>query len=115
MLDHVLLVDDDEPLRTTYRGILRLAGFKVDCAGDGRAAAEMAARRSYDVVVSDIDMPYLDGLQMVRLLRERGDSVPVVLLTGGPSPSASATNRLGVTCCLLKPVRGKALREAIVA
>jgi DNA-binding response OmpR family regulator len=77
----VLLVDDDEAIRRTVASSLELEGFAVVPASGGRAALEAAERIEPAVVLLDLTMPDLDGLEVLRLLRERGDDVPVCVLS----------------------------------
>ena len=80
----ILLADDDPALLRLCGRILEALGYEVDSASDGNAAAALFATRSYDVIVSDITMPGMSGLQFLRLVRERDLDVPVVLMTGSP-------------------------------
>lgn len=77
----VLVVDDDAAiLRSLQRG-LRLAGFTVTPADGGRAALAALRRTPQDVVVLDISMPDLNGIEVCRSLREQGDDIPVLMLS----------------------------------
>jgi EAL domain-containing protein (putative c-di-GMP-specific phosphodiesterase class I)/CheY-like chemotaxis protein len=81
----VLVVDDDVAVADLLRRWLRRAGFEVTVADDGGAACETLAGRSFDAIVSDIQMPGLDGLQLLRGVREWDLDVPVIMMTGAPS------------------------------
>jgi DNA-binding response OmpR family regulator len=77
----VLVVDDDPTVREVVAGYLERAGLEVVEAGDGVAAVDAARERSPDLVVLDLTLPGLDGLEVFRRMRsERGD-LPVVMLT----------------------------------
>ncbi|GEJ99401.1 response regulator transcription factor [Streptomyces sp. 1-11] len=76
----ILVVDDDPTVAEVVAGYLDRAGFAVDRAGDGPAALERAAGHRPDLVVLDLMLPGMDGLEVCRRLRERGQ-VPVVMLT----------------------------------
>ncbi|MER6038597.1 MULTISPECIES: response regulator transcription factor [unclassified Streptomyces] len=76
----ILVVDDDPTVAEVVAGYLDRAGFTVDRAGDGPSALERAAGHRPDLVVLDLMLPGMDGLEVCRRLRERG-SVPVVMLT----------------------------------
>jgi EAL domain-containing protein (putative c-di-GMP-specific phosphodiesterase class I)/CheY-like chemotaxis protein len=84
-LGSVLLVDDEPALLTAYARSLVLAGFVVDKASDGRQAIELVSQKRFDAIVSDISMPELDGIEVLRMVRERDLDVPVILVTGGAS------------------------------
>jgi DNA-binding response OmpR family regulator len=77
----VLLVDDDAAIRRTVAAGLELEGFRVIPASGGRAALAAAESVSPAVVLLDLGMPDLDGLEVLRQLRERGDDVPVCVLS----------------------------------
>jgi DNA-binding response OmpR family regulator len=77
----VLLVDDDEAIRRTVGMSLELEGFSVVPASGGRAALEAAARIKPEVVLLDLNMPDLDGLEVLLRLRAGGDTVPVCVLS----------------------------------
>jgi len=77
----VLLVDDDPAIRRAVGAGLELEGFAVVPASGGRAALEAAARVQPAVVLLDLSMPDLDGLEVLRRLRAGGDQVPVCVLS----------------------------------
>src|SRR4051794_41427347 len=77
----VLLVDDDAGIRNTVRVGLELEGFAVVCASGGRAALEAVKAVRPAVVLLDLTMPDLDGLDVLERLRGAGDDVPVCVLS----------------------------------
>src|SRR5919201_2590554 len=77
----VLLVDDHAAIRRTVAAGLELEGFSVVAASGGRAALEAAERVQPAVVLLDLSMPDLDGLEVLRRLRASGDEVPVCVLS----------------------------------
>ena len=81
----VLIVDDEPAIAKAYARTLSAAGFAVVSATDGREAAAAARARSFDVIVSDIAMPDMNGLELLRTVREHDLDVPFVLMTGGPA------------------------------
>src|SRR5947207_11387749 len=100
----VLVVDDDDGVRTACRRGLVAAGFDVEVASDGGEAIEKVDAR-LDVVVSDIEMPGIDGVQLLQRVRERDPDVPVVLVTGLPAlDSAVRAVEYGAHRYLAKPV-----------
>jgi two-component system response regulator ResD len=76
----VLVVDDEEIVRDVLTRYLEREGFHVEVAADGEAALELAARSRPDIVVLDLMLPKMDGLEVFRRLRDLGD-VPVMMLT----------------------------------
>jgi two-component system, OmpR family, response regulator len=77
----LLLVEDDELLRTTLTRDLEGAGFAVDCAPDGERGEFLGATEHYDIVVLDLGLPRLSGLEVLRQWRASGVMVPVIVLT----------------------------------
>ena len=78
---HVLVVDDEPAVRESLERSLRFEGHEVTLASDGEQALATLAGTRPDVVVLDVLMPRLDGLQTCRHLRARGDQVPILMLT----------------------------------
>jgi EAL domain-containing protein (putative c-di-GMP-specific phosphodiesterase class I) len=110
----VLLVDDDASVRRDYSKALRKAGWAVDTAEDGRQAIGTLGHATYGVIVSDISMPGLGGLEFLRAVRQRELDVPVVLMTGSPDlDSAVEAVEYGAFRYLIKPVALSALTGAV--
>jgi EAL domain-containing protein (putative c-di-GMP-specific phosphodiesterase class I) len=110
----ILLVDDEQPIARAYARILTAAGFTVEIACDGKDAAAAAHDRSYDVIVSDITMPEMNGIDLLRAVREHDLDVPFVLMTGGPAvDSAVRAMEYGALRYLIKPVESSELEEVV--
>ncbi len=110
----VLVVDDDPDLLRAHVRALSAAGFVVDGASDGQLAADMARSARFDVVVSDISMPGLDGIELLRSIRGHDLDLPVVLVTGNPTvESAVRAVEFGALRYLVKPVDVKDLVGAV--
>ena len=77
----VLVVDDEQLIRDVLADVLLDEGFRVLCAEDGQAALDLAETEHPDLVVSDVHMPRMDGITLVESLRERGRTVPVILIS----------------------------------
>ncbi|TLF76887.1 response regulator transcription factor [Nocardia cyriacigeorgica] len=77
----VLVVEDDPHVRSTLDQLLRFEGYRVHLAADGRQALELLERSRPDLAVVDVVMPELDGLSLCRMLRRRGDRLPILVLT----------------------------------
>src|SRR3954451_18590918 len=80
-MTRVLIVDDEPAVRASLDRALRLDGYEVELAADGRQALDRLADARQDAVVLDVDMPGIDGLEVCRRLREAGDRTPVLMLT----------------------------------
>src|SRR5277367_6842797 len=77
----VLVVDDEPAVQTALSRALRLERYEVAQAVDGREALERLGSSPFEVVILDISMPHIDGLEVCRRLREGGDRTPVLMLT----------------------------------
>ena len=77
---HILVVDDEPSIREVVSLYLRRAGYTVTMAGDGKAALEELTRQPFDLVVLDLMLPYVDGLEITRRLRG-ADETPIIMLT----------------------------------
>jgi EAL domain-containing protein (putative c-di-GMP-specific phosphodiesterase class I) len=110
----ILLVDDEPAIARAYGRTLGAAGFSVVTATDGREAATAAREQNFDVIVSDITMPEMNGLELLRAVREHDLDVPFVLMTGGPAvDSAVRAVEYGALRYLIKPVEPAELEEVI--
>ncbi|HEX8915052.1 MAG TPA: response regulator [Humisphaera sp.] len=112
----VLVVDDEPNIRLMLRTALESAGFVVDEAADGRQAIESIDRDVPDLMVLDLSMPVLDGMGVLRQLRDRPADrrPPVVVLTAyGSVPTAVRAVRLGARDFLEKPTTPDDLRAAV--
>ena len=85
MTQRILVVDDDAAIRDVVSYTFTHEGFEVDAAVDGAVAVEMLAESSYDVVILDLMLPQLSGIDVCRKLREQGDTTPIVMLTAKDS------------------------------
>ncbi|MCU0699649.1 MAG: PAS domain S-box protein [Myxococcaceae bacterium] len=110
----LLLVEDTEAVREITRRLLVRAGYDVDVAVDGEGGLRQFAGRTYDLVVTDMRMPGLSGVELATRLRAQRPSLPVVFLTGYATEEVPETLRAG-TRSLLKPFRTEDLLEAIEA
>ncbi len=78
----VLVVDDSEVIRGGIAEKLSSSGFRVSVAGDGAEAIKLAKQSTFDVVITDIVLPKVDGIQLLKFFRENHPGVPVILITG---------------------------------
>ena len=110
-LPRVLIVEDDDALARGFERTLRKDGYDVEVALDGIAAARALAQRSFDVIVTDIDLPGMNGLGVVDAARARDLDVPIVLMTGKPSiDTAVQAIEHGALRYLVKPIDAQTLR-----
>ena len=100
----VLVIEDSERLRRSLEHGLRNSGFAVDLAGDGEEGLAFARRGAYDVVVLDLMLPKLDGLTVLRRLRESGSKTHVLVLSARDRVAERVEGlRVGADDYLTKP------------
>lgn len=103
----VVVIDDQEPIRRIVRTALERAGHQVLDAGDGELGLQLLEHHAVDVVLSDIFMPGMDGIQMLRQIRKQFPAVKVIVMSGGDSSGMLDLRRdaelLGAVKSLLKP------------
>lgn len=110
----VLIVDDEPTLRLGFAYALADPMTLVETAATGRQALDLVTTVDYDVIILDLRMPELDGIGVIRALRERGNTIPIVLCSAALNPAAALLAiRMGVVDFLLKPVRPADLRQVI--
>jgi two-component system response regulator MprA len=123
----ILVVDDDPLLRLSLEAVLSRAGYSTASAGDGNEALTKLATDRFDLVITDGNMPRLDGCGLVRALRARGSQTPVMMISGMlagggrlpfdirrevavalAKPADSTDILAGVACSLRQPFSGAA-------
>jgi excisionase family DNA binding protein len=102
----VLIVDDEATIRDLLSKTLALAEYDVDLAPDGRTALERLRIIPYDLLITDLKMPGVDGLAVIREARRLKTDIPVIIITGfSTEASAIEAVNLGVSGYLTKPFR----------
>jgi two-component system response regulator HydG len=110
----ILVVDDEPGARAGLEQLLRHEGHGVDTAEDGAAALKCAAEHPPDVVVTDLNMPNMDGIELLRKLREQDPDLPVIVVTASDDVSkAVVAMRAGAADYLTKPIDFDTLVVAI--
>jgi putative nucleotidyltransferase with HDIG domain len=110
----VLVVDDEHSIRETIGEFLAMDGHEVLTAGDGPAAMALLHDNDIDVVVSDIVMPRLSGMQLLEFIHKTNDDIQVIMMTGEPTiETASRSVRERAFDYLAKPISGKTIRQTV--
>ena len=105
MSGHVLIVDDEESICQSLKGILSDEGYEVSVAHDGKAALRAVAESNPDLVLLDIWMPELDGMEVLKNLKSRQANLPVVMISGhGTVETAVKATKLGAFDFIEKPL-----------
>jgi DNA-binding NtrC family response regulator len=101
----ILVVDDDETIRTTMKAILQDEGYLVDLAATGKEAIQKTQEKSYNVALLDIRLPDMEGVELLKLLKDGVPRTRKIMVTGYPSMqnAISALNK-NADAYLLKPV-----------
>lgn len=115
----ILIADDEQIFLLATADLLRREGYEVDTVSDGGAARQLVKQATYDLLISDLEMPGNENLSLVRDVAELAGGLPIIIVTGFPSTAtAIASVELPVTAYLLKPVKFDDLlertREAVV-
>ena len=111
---HILIVEDEEALRRGFARILENAGYHVQQAANGEQALHSLDSGDFDLVLTDIAMPELNGVELLRAVRRRDLDLPVILLTGNPSiETATAAVEHGALRYLVKPFDAEVLVDAV--
>jgi excisionase family DNA binding protein len=102
----VLVVDDEASIRDLLAKTLALAEYEVDVAPDGRVALERMRLFGYDLLITDLKMPGMDGLTVINEARRLNANLPVIIITGfSTEASAIEAANLGVSGYLTKPFK----------
>jgi DNA-binding response OmpR family regulator len=115
----ILLIEDDTPLRRALRLGLERSGHEIVEAGNGREGIAAFKARSADIVVTDLIMPEVEGVETIRGLRALGARVPIIAISGGgrgsPRDYLQVARHLGANHVLAKPFEIDTLRTAIAS
>jgi DNA-binding response OmpR family regulator len=108
------VIDDDRYVRTLLCDLLSAWGYDSDAAADGREGLALFGRGAYDMVLTDLGMPGISGLDVVTGVRERDTGVGVIMFTAFTGDLEAQGRRLGFTV-LRKPLEIEGLRRAVRA
>ncbi|HVO96796.1 MAG TPA: sigma-54 dependent transcriptional regulator [Bryobacteraceae bacterium] len=111
-LTRVLVVDDEESQRTALAGMIKLWGYAVETAADGQEALDKHATFNAHVIVTDLNMPRMNGQELLKRLKDEGDATPAIVQTayGSLETAVNMVHDLGAFWFLEKPVQSQALR-----
>ena len=111
-LASILVVDDEKVIRDGCERVLTKAGHRVTTASDGQQALDLIGRQAYDLLLLDIKMPGLDGLQVLKALQQEQSELLVLVVTGYATiETAVEAMKAGAYDLLLKPFSTDALRN----
>lgn len=105
MNDRILVVDDEESLRLTLRLKLKAAGFDVDVTEDGESAIEKLKTQAFDAILLDINMPRMNGIEALSIIRQQFPQTEIIMLTGfADFTTAIECLKNGARDYLVKPI-----------
>ena len=111
-----LVVDDNEDIRDVFCRLVERAGHVASTAYDGQDAVETLERERFDVMLLDLTMPRMTGVEVVRWLRERPDVAPdlrIVVISAWAGENRAVLQELGITTVMQKPLRIQQLTDLI--
>lgn len=115
MTQSILIVDDEPNVRLSYRRALETEGYTTVEAQSGDTALELLAGQPFALVLLDLQMPAMNGLELLATMRERGFQTPVAIITAhGDVPHAVRAMKLGAIDFLAKPLTPATLRRVVM-
>ena len=112
----VLVVDDEKGIRVLLSEVLLHRGFEVSLARDGQESLEKLEKNHFDLVITDINMPRLDGVSMLKSMRKTGREEKIIIMTGNPSDQRLLDEDMPqVVTRLNKPFRIQTLMNVVTA
>lgn len=103
---HILVVDDSEEVRDIIFGALEDMGHEVEVAEDGSSALSLLSEKIFDLVLTDLQMPNMNGIQLLKAIKSIDQSIPVIMITGFPTlDNAIEAMKLGATDFVTKPFK----------
>lgn len=111
----ILVAEDDDAARDMLSALLVQAGYNVHATSNGREAVAAMQRKHFHVVVTDCNMPHLDGRELLSFSRAAWPHIPIIMLSGEPAESSDEVHQLGVYAWIEKPYDTWLLLEIIRA
>jgi CheY-like chemotaxis protein len=102
-MSSILVVEDDDHLRKAIGAILELGGYHVSFAASGKEAVRLCQERAMDLVITDLGIPEMDGLELIRSLRQTHSNLPVIATSGASNNLLKEATELGAVGTLEKP------------
>lgn len=113
-MPRILVIDDAKTMRDALKDLLIPAGFEVVEAENGEQGLERMGQHAIDLVISDLNMPGMDGLTMCGHMKEQGYHAPIFMLTTQTSPDLKAKAKdAGVVAWIIKPHKDNVLLDGI--
>ena len=111
---NILVVDDEAKMQRILEIVLRQMGHSVTCAGDGQEALTILEQAHFDLVVTDMKMPRLDGVGLLRALRGQGSDIPVIMITAFATvETAVEAMKEGASDYIIRPFKNEVVVNAV--
>jgi len=114
-MSHILIAEDFEAVRRLITKALELEGHTVDGAVNGAEAIALFVDNTYDLVLTDMEMPHLSGQELIAEIHNLSPHTPIIGMTGGPLPESieQERQRLKIAALFVKPLDLETLRSTI--
>lgn len=102
----ILIIDDDPQIRSLFREILEQAGYDVLLASNGHDGLQLFRQTPADLVITDVFMPEIDGLEVITILHHEAPTIPIIAFTGQSEGREymKVARYLGAQCTMAKPI-----------
>ncbi|NVK18270.1 MAG: response regulator [Methylocystaceae bacterium] len=114
---NILIIDDEELVRDAIMMVLMRNGFVVSATGSANEGLKLIETNKFDLIITDLVMPEIDGVTFIKLVRQKIDHIPIMTLTGGARPGQKNMNdkakAAGAIVTLQKPLSKKELLAGI--
>ena len=112
-MGQILIVDDDQMDRVLIRSVLEPLGHTLVYAADGQAGIELCRETDFDLVVTDLAMPELNGLRLIKALREEYFDVPIIAVSGRAMEQLDLAEDYGANLTMYKPLDAQGLLDSV--
>ncbi len=109
----ILVVDDSEMVRNFHTYIIQMFGYQVETAENGVVALEKLLRQDYQLVVTDINMPKMDGYELIRNIHEQGINIPIIIISTEESKTGFPCEEPVARIHMVKPTDPEKLVKTI--
>jgi len=114
-MPRILIIEDDSSTRELMEQTLKASGHEVFLAADGKPGLALHRAVPMDLIITDIYMPEMEGLEVINRLRREGGNVPIIAISGNPDllSALDIAKKLGAAKIMAKPFRPEQLRAAV--
>jgi len=107
----VLIVDDDKQIRNFLNDILKMSGYEVECASNGKEALRLLQCKKFDLLITDNKMPKMDGLELTKSIKNMNIDIKIIIISG--EEIEKSFTELGISEFFRKPLRYKNLLKSL--